>query len=194
MVDGRDTFDPHSAEVAGVNLKNLLWVRCRNVDQSLRATDLLLQGGGFGMVVVDLNDIPVETVRHVQLNVWFRFRRAVENTETVLLLLERESNAKTCASLVLRLNANTLSLESVPWIGADSQSRYPLANLLDGFFYIHAEVLRSRIQLCNLQYTRAINLLFTDSHASIETTFETKTPWGYPGVGFPAECETKIEP
>ena len=51
LIDGRDAFDPYSAEAAGVKLKNLLWVRCRNVDQSLRATDLLLQGGGFGMVV-----------------------------------------------------------------------------------------------------------------------------------------------
>ena len=84
-------------------LEQLLWVRCRNMDQALRATDLLMQGGGFGMIALDLSDIPPETVRYVPLNVWFRFRRAVEDTPTIFMVLEQESNAKTCASLVLRM-------------------------------------------------------------------------------------------
>src|SRR6201988_209579 len=79
LVDGRDGFDPHAAEAAGVELKQLLWVRCRNIDQALRATDLLLQGGGFGLIALDLSDLPPETIRHVPLHVWFRFRRAVED-------------------------------------------------------------------------------------------------------------------
>src|SRR5579864_467102 len=49
LVDGHDTFDPHTAQVAGVELKQLLWARCRNIDQAFRATDLLIQGGGFGL-------------------------------------------------------------------------------------------------------------------------------------------------
>ena len=32
---------------------------------------------------------------------WFRLRRAVEYTPTVLIALARQSNAKTCASLML---------------------------------------------------------------------------------------------
>src|ERR1700722_16271924 len=130
LVDGRDAFDPHSAEVAGVNLKHLLWVRCRNVDQSLRATDLLLQGGGFGMIVLDLSDMSAETMRHVPLNLWFRFRRAVENTSTVLMLMEQESNAKTCASLVLRLDSDSVCWK--PTVEASDPLRHPFAQLLDG--------------------------------------------------------------
>jgi recombination protein RecA len=103
LVDARDAFDPVSAEAAGVQLKNLLWVRCRNVDHALRATDLLIQGGGFGMIALDFGDTPAKTVRYVPLQVWFRFRRAVESTPTVLVVLEQESNAKTCASLVLHM-------------------------------------------------------------------------------------------
>src|SRR5215469_16546918 len=45
LVDGRDSFDPQAAAAAGVELKQLLWVRCRNIEQALRATDLLIQGG-----------------------------------------------------------------------------------------------------------------------------------------------------
>ncbi|HEY4816847.1 MAG TPA: hypothetical protein VIH67_05415 [Candidatus Acidoferrum sp.] len=105
LVDARDSFDPLTANVAGVALEKLLWVRCQNIEQALRATDLLIQAGGFGMVAVDLSDVPAKTVRQVPLNAWFRFRRAVEDTPTILLLLEQEANAKTCASLVVRLEA-----------------------------------------------------------------------------------------
>jgi hypothetical protein len=105
LIDGCDSFDPHSAKAAGVELQQLLWVRCRNIDQAFRATDLLIQGGGFGLIALDLSGIPPETVRHVPLNVWFRFRRAVEDTPAILVVLEQESNAKTCASLVLQLAA-----------------------------------------------------------------------------------------
>jgi recombination protein RecA len=105
LVDARDSFDPLGAAAAGVALKQLLWVRCQNIDQALRATDLLIQGGGFGLVAVDLSDVPSRLARQVPLNAWFRFRRAVEDTPTILLLLGQESNAKTCASLVLRLDA-----------------------------------------------------------------------------------------
>jgi recombination protein RecA len=196
LVDGRDAFDPHSAEVAGVNLKNLLWVRCRNVDQSLRATDLLLQGGGFGMVVLDLSDIPAEVVRYVPLNVWFRFRRAVEDTETVLLLLERESNAKTCASLVLRLSSDSARWKAT-WEAGNLRRRHALANLLDGF-QVRADVLRSRIQVATAisahgnAHTHDGVIVHNDCiKFADETLFEAKTAWGYPSGGLPAELKPK---
>ena len=85
------------------------------VEQVLKVTDLLLQGGGFGMVVLDLGDIPLESARRVPLTSWFRFRRAVESTATVLLLLEQEPCAKTCASLVVRLEREAVCVrDSAP--------------------------------------------------------------------------------
>jgi len=128
LVDASDSFDPASAAEAGVDLERLLWVRCSDglrrkfgltrtalrspangfafggaLEQVLKVTDLLLQSGGFGMVVLDLGDIPPESARRMPLTSWFRFRRAVEPTTTVLLLLEQEPCAKTCASLVVLL-------------------------------------------------------------------------------------------
>jgi len=105
LVDGRDAFDPAAGLAAGVNLRQLLWVRCKNIEQALRATDLLIQGGGFGLIALDLSDEAARVVRQVQLSVWFRFRRAVEGTPTILFLLGQESHAKTCASLVLRMES-----------------------------------------------------------------------------------------
>jgi hypothetical protein len=144
FIDGHDAFDPYSAEATGVQLNQLLWVRCRNIDQALRATDLVLHGGGFGLVALDLGDIPPEVVRYVPLDVWFRFRRAVEHTPTIFLVIEQEPHAKTCASLVLRMET-----EAAHWLKTtpDSQEviRHPHACLFAGSL-LRAEVLRNRVQ------------------------------------------------
>jgi len=157
LIDGGDAFDPHSAEAAGVELRKLLWVRCRNVEQTLRATDLLLQGGGFGLIAVDLSDIAPRLVRHVPLDSWFRFRRAVEDTPTVLVLLEQESNAKSCASLGLRLEAGAAGWSRMPVEGAAggtvNYSRLPWGWLLEGTS-ARGEVLRSRVQKGSAGYFR----------------------------------------
>ena|SRR5579862_55147 len=133
LVDATDSFDPASAAAAGVILDRLLWVRCNPerqsgrsrdgrirhpgkstfafsdvLEQVLKVTDLLLQAGGFGMVALDIGDIPSDSVRRIPLTSWFRFRRAVEPTSTVLLLIEQEACAKTCASLVLDLHSHSV--------------------------------------------------------------------------------------
>jgi hypothetical protein len=102
LVDGIDTFDPKSAEASGVELKQLLWVRCHTLEQVLKSTDLLLQGGGFGRVVMDLTDLPLPHVRSIPLASWFRFQRTIEKTPTVLLVMSPESIVKSAAALVLR--------------------------------------------------------------------------------------------
>ena len=104
LVDASDAFDPASAAAAGVRLERLLWVRCGgNAEHALKAADLLVQSGGFGMVVMDLADTPIVTARRISMTSWFRLRRAVEHTPTVLLILEQQPLAKTCASLSLEM-------------------------------------------------------------------------------------------
>jgi recombination protein RecA len=107
LVDATDAFDPHSARAAGVELDRLLWARCNKLEKALRTTELLLAGGGFGLVAVDLGDVPPREARRVPLAYWFRLRRFVERTPTVLVVLEQMPYAKTCASLVLRLEPHT---------------------------------------------------------------------------------------
>jgi recombination protein RecA len=147
LVDAHDAFDPISAEAAGVNLKHLLWVRCKNVDHALRATDLLIQGGGFGMIALDFGDTPAKMVRHVPLQVWFRFRRAVESTPTILVLLGQESNAKTCASLVLHLGMREARWSQAAAFapGALEKILHPRSpgSLFEGA-QVYAEMIRSR--------------------------------------------------
>ena len=102
LVDAEDSFDPLSAAAAGVRLERLLWVRCgHNAEHALKAADLLIQGGGFGLVAMDLGDTPPAIARRISLTSWFRLRRAIENTPAVLVTVSRQPNAKTCASLML---------------------------------------------------------------------------------------------
>jgi len=76
--------------------------------QALRVTDLLLQSGGFGLVTVDLGDVPWKMTRRVPLASWFRFQRTIEHAPTVLLVITREPCAQTCASLLLKMQAQFL--------------------------------------------------------------------------------------
>jgi recA bacterial DNA recombination protein len=128
LMDVSNAFDPHSAAAASVDLQQLLWVRCQaattkarpplrlrdteksqvksdmaRMAQALKVTDLLVQSGGFGLIVIDLSDLAHDRARRIPLASWFRFRRAVENTPTVLLVMGQGPCARTCASLVLRL-------------------------------------------------------------------------------------------
>ena len=100
LVDASDAFDPVSAAAAGVALERLLWIRCGgNAEHALKATDLVLQAGGFGLVVMDLGDIAPATARRISLASWYRLRHAVENTPTALVVIERAPHARACASL-----------------------------------------------------------------------------------------------
>ena len=94
---------PKSGAAAGLDLKRLLWVRCRKLDQVLKSTDLLLQGGGFGRVVMDLTDLSQSHLRSIPLTSWFRFQRTIEKTPTVLVVMSPESMVKSAAALVLRM-------------------------------------------------------------------------------------------
>jgi hypothetical protein len=147
LVDAQDSFDPGCAQFAGVSLQQLLWVRCQNVDQALRSVDLLLHGGGFGLVAVDLSRAPARLVRLIPLSFWFRLRRTVENTSTILLLLSRESTAKTCASLVLRMERAAVrwSLQDRPYPSRDFHTP---ASLLDGWTTA-VEMIRSKARRKN---------------------------------------------
>lgn len=103
LVDAQDAFDPSSAQAAGVRLEQLLWVRCKGLQQALTAIDWMAHAAGFGVLVLDLGQVPAEFIQRVPLSTWYRFRRAIEHTPTVLLCIEREPS--TCASLVLRFES-----------------------------------------------------------------------------------------
>ncbi|HEV7219976.1 MAG TPA: hypothetical protein VGN39_13970 [Terriglobales bacterium] len=176
LVDVSDAFDPVSAQSAGVNFANLLWVRCGSspgkkpsstsnyegkqqyfrhhaegpVEQAVRVTDLLLQSGGFGLVIIDLGDVSVKLARRIPLTSWFRFQRAVENTPTILFLITSVPCAQTCASLQLKLRASGKKLSVIncqPSAGSrDQKQSIPSHSLLLDGLQVEGELLRSRVQ------------------------------------------------
>jgi hypothetical protein len=104
VVDTSNVFDPRSASQSEINLERLLWIRCaNNLEHAFKATDLLLQGGGFGLVMLDLADVPTKDARRIISSWWYRFRRTLEATPTVLVVIAQESCAKSCAALALEL-------------------------------------------------------------------------------------------
>jgi recA bacterial DNA recombination protein len=104
FIDCADSFDPATAKCNGVVLERLLWVRCgQKPDCALKAADWILHGGGFGVVILDLCDASPETLRRIPLPWWFRFRRAVENTTSILAIAGSHSIAGSCASSVIEM-------------------------------------------------------------------------------------------
>ncbi len=175
LVDVSDAFDPVSAQSAGVDFEKLLWVRCGGfprkkpsvsnhvgtqqyfrhhaetpVEQGIRVTDLLLQSGGFGLVIIDLGDVPAKLARRIPLTSWFRFQRAVENTPTILFLITSVPCAQTCASLQLKLQASGKKLSAIncqPSPGShDQEQSTPSHSLLLDGLQVEGELLRSRMQ------------------------------------------------
>lgn len=138
LVDASDAFDPESGHAAGVDLERLLWVRCARFDQAFRAAEWLLLGGGIGLLALDLSQVPPTQLQYVPLNVWFRLRRAVEKTPTVLVVLERRALAGTAASLVMEVRA-----ESSGWSRPQSTLGPAHANLFSEKC-ISTELVRSR--------------------------------------------------
>jgi hypothetical protein len=85
LVDGVDSFDVDAVEPEV--LTRLLWVRCQNADEALKATDLLLRDRNFPVVVLDLKLNPVAQLRKISSATWFRLSRLLEqNAATVLVV------------------------------------------------------------------------------------------------------------
>lgn len=90
-VDACGGFDPCSAKLAGVELENLLWVRCGgDVEKSFMAADHLVQAKGFGAIWLDLSGLSTRTLRMVPKTYWFRYRTRIKETPTILLVSAAE--------------------------------------------------------------------------------------------------------
>ena len=159
------------------SLKNQIRSRNENqtehrLEQVLRATDLLLESGGFGLIVLDLGDLPPQAARRIPLTTWFRFRRAVENKPTILLAIEHHPIAGSCSSLLLQLGSadelaardteapkgrNKINLPAQPELDFPCPPHAQLFTGLD----ITAELIRSRL----------------DRKPARSVMFETKTAW-----------------
>lgn len=137
LIDANDTFDPESAAANGVSLRHLLWVRCGNahfekpspevrfppsgntkqklwsrLDKAIRATDLLLQAGGFAAIVLDLADEAIEHGQRIPLATWFRFRQAADRSRCSLIVLGKAPYAQSSAAVVIECRPDSIDVAS----------------------------------------------------------------------------------
>jgi hypothetical protein len=121
LIDTFDTFDPESAAAAGVALDKLLWVRGdgstpafpflasrqngteRALDRALKAVNLVLQAGGFGVVVLDVADTPALALRHIPFTTWKRLQRVLDGQPTVGLVLGNAPMSRSAGGVSLVL-------------------------------------------------------------------------------------------
>jgi hypothetical protein len=138
----RETDDSYRGMPSGISR----WES--QLGQMLKVTDLLLQSNGFGMIVLDLGDVPVPSARRIPLASWFRFRRAVEHTPTALLVLEQQPIAGSCSSVLVKVSGVRSQVSGKKLASLSSQfsaNRLAHAELLDQF-EIRAELIRSRLE------------------------------------------------
>jgi recombination protein RecA len=120
LVDPCDAFDPASAAAAGVDLARLLWVRERgDAGRALKAFALILQAGGFGLVVFDIADVPSSGVRGFPWTTWMRVARMVEGSDTVALVVSTERVARSPAGVTIALESPSRGR----WSGATPRAR-----------------------------------------------------------------------
>lgn len=135
------------------------------LEQVLKVTDLLLQSNGFGMIALDLGDIPVRSARRIPLASWFRFRRAIEHTPTVLLALEQQPIAGSCSSLLLQVSGVRSQVSGKKHSAVSDQSSAGSLSHTELFdeFQIEVELLRSRLERKPMQ--------------SVTTSFCSRAAW-----------------
>jgi hypothetical protein len=134
LVDSCDTFDPASAAARGLDLSRMLWVRLSTglpstglraggagepeASRALKAFSLILQAGGFGLVVLDLADVAPAALRRFPCTTWMRIARIVEGSDTVTLLAGGERIARSAGGV-------TIACEPSPagWLGGAPRAR-----------------------------------------------------------------------
>ena len=82
LVDGSDAFDPWTLERDA--LEKVLWVRCREPAQAIRASDLLLRDGNIPLIVLDLQSHSARAVRGLPSSIWHRLRMLAEKSGVCL--------------------------------------------------------------------------------------------------------------
>jgi hypothetical protein len=145
LVDAFDRVDPVTAAATGLDVSRLLWVRGPSLSPSardsiagpaimraVRACDLIIRAGGFGVVALDLAGAPARGLRDLAASTWMRLAHANAGQSTVCLLIGEHPMGRSARGVSVRL-ASTRR-----WSGGSPQSRRFAG------FDIHAEFQHSR--------------------------------------------------
>jgi recombination protein RecA len=87
------------------------------LDKALRTADQILQAGGFHVVVLDLASISPEQALRIPSATWYRFSRAAQEGDAILLLLTQEPCARSSAKSVLDCSPRLPTNDSIHVFG-----------------------------------------------------------------------------
>jgi hypothetical protein len=119
LIDAHDRFDPGAAAAAGLDLSQLLWVReAGDLGRAVKAMNLVLQAGGFGIVALDLADASVRAIGDVPYTTWLRLARTIEGSQTIALLVGARRTARSPGGVTIALEP-----ADARWSGASERSR-----------------------------------------------------------------------
>ena len=127
LIDSKDCFEP-----AENDHPLLLWIRCHNVLQALKATDLVLRDGNLSLVILDFKENRDKELRKIPESAWYRFQRIIEENRNALLTITRHPIV-TSAQVTIS-TTNQLCLDDL------STQRTDLLS------FISLEIIRSRTQ------------------------------------------------
>jgi hypothetical protein len=129
--------DPVSAAASGIDFQRLLWVRGDAVGSArvslsceygtlqkalvrgVKALNIILLAGGFGVVVIDLAEVSSQAISRLPYTTWLRLHRVIEGSDTACLLLGSAAIARSARGVNVRLETG-----SSPWalgFGPDAQ-------------------------------------------------------------------------
>ena len=89
----------------------------RTLDRAVKALNLVVQAGGFGVVAIDLADAALPALNRVPFTTWLRVQRTIEGSETVCLIVAAQPVARSAGGMTLALGARAA------WEGAADCSR-----------------------------------------------------------------------
>jgi hypothetical protein len=87
------------------------------IDRALKAFNLVVQAGGFGIVVLDLADAPRAALQRLPFTTWLRVERAIEGRDTACVIVAPEPVARSANGVTLALTGRTT------WAGDTDRSR-----------------------------------------------------------------------
>jgi hypothetical protein len=149
LIDTFDRFDPPTAHACGIELSRLLWVRGqalskttgaidpawlpgvravngpgtfmeRVIDRAIKALNLVVQSGVCTMVVIDFIDVPASALRRLPASTWFRIERAIEGSDTAVLIVSATPMARSAGGRSIHLGGEA---QRVVWKGDHDRSR-----------------------------------------------------------------------
>ena len=190
LIDTFDRFDPPTAHACGIDLSRLLWVRGqavsktsgaidpawlpgvravngpgtfveRVIDRALKSLNLVVQSGVSTLVVIDLIDVPANALRRLPASTWFRIERAIEGSDTAVLIVAAQPVARSAGGRSIVLGGN-----GEPGTGNRKESVAPGSRLPspvwkgehDRSRRVSGVRLRAQVNAARSMHTRSIDL------------------------------------